>query len=78
MSEAVLKLMPALLQLSASERLEAADALVASLPGPPSQFAEGTPTFDSELDRRRAEHESGADPGVLAEDFFRELREKRA
>ena len=77
MSEAAEKLKTALLELPVAERLEVIDALVASLPSPPSKFAEGTPEFDAELDRRRAEHESGADPGILAEDFFRELREKR-
>ena len=77
MSEAVAKLLPALLELTVSDRLEVMDALAASLPGPPSKFEVGTPEFDAELDRRRAEHESGADPGMLAEDFFRELREKR-
>jgi hypothetical protein len=53
------------------------DALIASLPSPRSAFTEGTPEFDAELDRRRAEHESGTDPGMLAKDFFRQLREKR-
>jgi putative addiction module component (TIGR02574 family) len=77
MSEATARLIPALLALPVGERLEVMDALVASLPGSPSKFAEGTPEFDAELDRRRAEHESGADPGQLAEDFFRELRERR-
>ena len=77
MSEAAENLKAALLELPIAERLEMMDALVASLPSPPSKFAEGTPEFDAELDRRRAEHESGTDPGVLAEDFFRELREKR-
>jgi putative addiction module component (TIGR02574 family) len=77
MSEATAQLIPTLLALPVTERLEVMDALIASLPSPPSKFAEGTPEFDAELDRRRAEHESGADPGMLAEDFFRELREKR-
>lgn len=77
MSEAAAQLLPKLLALSVGERLEVMDALAASLPGPPSKFVVGTPEFDAELDRRRAEHESGAEPGMLAEDFFRELREKR-
>lgn len=77
MSEVAEKLKAALLNLPVAERLEMMDALVASLPSPPSQFAEGTPEFDAELDRRRAEHESGADRGELAEDFFRGLRQKR-
>ena len=77
MSEAAEKLKTALLELPLAERLAMMDALAASLPAPASEFAEGTPEFDAELDRRRAEHESGADPGVLASDFFRELREKR-
>lgn len=77
MSEVAEKLKAAMLVLPVRERLEVIDALVASLPSPPSKFVEGTPEFDAELDRRRAEFESGADPGTLAEDFFRELREKR-
>jgi putative addiction module component (TIGR02574 family) len=76
MSEAATQLIPTLLALPVADRLVLMDALVASLPSPPCKFVEGTPEFDAELDRRRAEHESGADPGVLAEDFFRELREK--
>jgi putative addiction module component (TIGR02574 family) len=78
MSEATVQLIPTLLSLPVSDRLEVMDALIASLPSPPGKFAEGTPEFDAELDRRRAEHESGADPGILAEDFFRQLREKRS
>jgi putative addiction module component (TIGR02574 family) len=77
MSEATAQLIPTLLALPVGERLEVMDALIASLPSPPSKFTEGTPEFDAELERRRAEHESGADPGILAEDFFRQLREKR-
>ena len=78
MSEAAEKLKTALLELPIAERLEMVDVIVASLAGPPSKFAEGTPEFDTELDRRRAEHESGTDRGVSAADFFRELREKRS
>ena len=77
MSEAAEKLKTAILELPLAERLEVMDALAASLPGLPSKFAEGTPAFDAELDRRRAEHENGTDGGALAADFFRELREKR-
>ncbi len=77
MSEAATQLLPTLLALSVADRLVLMDALIASLPSPPSKFVVGTPEFDAELDRRRAEHESGADPGILASDFFRELREKR-
>ncbi len=65
MSEAVAKLMPALLELTVDERLEAMDALAASLPGPASKFAEGTTEFDAELDRRRAEHRGDSPPGSL-------------
>lgn len=77
MSEAAAQLIPNVLALPVAERLEVMDAILASLPSPPSKFIEGTPEFDAELERRRAEHESGVDPGMLAEDFFRELREKR-
>ena len=77
MSETAEKLKTAVLELPLAERLEVMDALAASLPAPPNKFAAGTPEFDAELDRRRVEHESGADPGVLASDFFRELREQR-
>ena len=77
MSEVAAQLQPTILALPVADRLALMDALVSSLPSPPSKFAVGTPEFDAELDRRRAEHESGAAPGVLGEDFFRQLREKR-
>ena len=77
MSEAAEKLKTAVLELPLAERLEVMDALAASLPGPANALTEGAAEFDAELDRRRAEHESGADPGILASDFFRELREQR-
>ena len=77
MSEQTAQLLPTLLSLPVKERLAVVDAILASLPSPPGKWVVGTPEFDAELDRRRAEHESGAEPGMLAEDFFRELREKR-
>ncbi len=77
MSEAAERATAAVLELPVAERLDVLDAILASLPGPTGALAMGTPEFDAELDRRRAEHESGSDPGVSAEDFFRELREKR-
>ena len=77
MSDTAEKLTAAVLGLPIWERIAVMDALAASLPAPPGKGTVGTPEFDAELDRRRAEHESGTDPGILAEDFFRELREKR-
>ena len=77
MSETAEKLKAALLGLPEAERWEVLGALVNSLPGPGSSMDEGTPEFDAELDRRRAEHESGADPGIPADEFFRNLRETR-
>ncbi|MDY3554644.1 addiction module protein [Gemmata sp. JC717] len=77
MSEAAEKLTAALLELPLAERLEVMDALAASLTGPPAPFVPDSDEFGTELDRRRAEHESGADPGVPATDFFRGLRERR-
>lgn len=37
---------------------------------------EDDPEFDAILDRRLADHESGNDPGVPAEEVFRKLRER--
>jgi putative addiction module component (TIGR02574 family) len=77
MSEAAEKLKAALMELPIGERLELAEFLYECSSPPPGQFTVGTPEFDAELDRRRAELESGADPGIPAEEFFRKLREKR-
>jgi putative addiction module component (TIGR02574 family) len=78
MSEAAEKLKTALLELPEAERWELLDALMKSLPKPPGVFSADDPGFDAELDRRRVEHESGADPGIPADEFFRKLREKRS
>lgn len=75
MSEAAQQLLPALLALPAADRVVLLDALRSSLPDPDE--GEMSAEFDAELDRRRAEHENGAEPGVLASDFFRQLREAR-
>ena len=71
MSEANKALMQAVLELPEDQRLEIADAVYDSL-------GEDDPELDAVLAERTAEHESGKDPGVLAEDFFRELRQRRA
>lgn len=76
MSETAEKLKAALLELPIGERLAIADFLYESVPPPPG-LRVGTPEFDAELDRRLAELESGADPGIPAEEFFRKLRENR-
>jgi putative addiction module component (TIGR02574 family) len=76
MSETAEKLKDALLKLSEAERWEMLGTLVESLPSSGCAMSEGTPEFDAELDRRRKEHETGADPGTPAGEFFRTLREK--
>jgi putative addiction module component (TIGR02574 family) len=76
MSETAEKLKNALLKLPEAERWEMLGTLIDSLPAPGGPMNEGTPEFDAELDRRRQEHESGADPGTPAAEFFRTLREK--
>lgn len=71
MSEVAEKLKTELLSLSVTDRIAIADLLYASVP---SETGESLVT---ELDRRRAEHESGADPGIPADEFFRKRRENR-
>ncbi|MBA4188696.1 MAG: hypothetical protein C0467_11915 [Planctomycetaceae bacterium] len=77
MSEAAEKLKAALMELPISQRLEIADFLYESVPPPPGVLTEGTPEFDAELERRRVAHESGKEPGIPAEEFFRKRREMR-
>jgi len=71
MSETAEKLKTELLSLSVADRIAIADLLYASVPG------ETEGSFVAELDRRRAEHENGADPGIPTDEFFRKRREKR-
>jgi len=71
MSEAAKSLAATLLALPLADRIALADVLVASIPDRNGALVEATPEFDAELDRRRAAHESGEEPGVLAEEFFR-------
>lgn len=71
MSAEVEKLMPTLLSLPEGERVALADRLYESV-------RDEDPALLAELDRRLADHESGRDPGIPAEEFFRRLREKRA
>lgn len=70
MSEANKALMQAVLELPEDQRREIADAVYDSL-------FEDDPELDAVLAERTAEHESGKAPGVLAEDFFRELRQRQ-
>lgn len=78
MSEKSATLRAELLRLSEPERWEMLDALVESLPRPAGIMCEDDPGLVGELDRRRAEHESGMDPGIPADEFFRKLREERS
>jgi putative addiction module component (TIGR02574 family) len=78
MSEATTQLIPTLLALPVEERLEVIDALVSSLPSPPSKFEEGTPEFDAMLQRRLEDLESGRVKGVPAEEVLERLRKKYA
>jgi putative addiction module component (TIGR02574 family) len=69
MSETAIQLLSGVLALPENERLAVRDALDGSLtPGDDALFAE--------LERRRAEHESGNDPGTPADDVFRRLEAK--
>ena len=77
MTEAIEKLKPAILALSEPERVELLGVLFDSLPTQRGLISDTDPAFIAELDRRRAEFESGADPGVPADEFFRKLRENR-
>ncbi len=77
MSEAAEKLKAALMELPIDERLELAQFLYEISSPPPGRFIVGTPEFDTELERRRIAHESGKEPGIPAEEFFRKRREKR-
>ena len=77
-SEAAEKLKAALLELPLAERLDIADFLYASFPPVPGLMTEGTPEFDEMLDRRLRDIESGTVKGIPADEFFRELREKRS
>jgi putative addiction module component (TIGR02574 family) len=70
MSEAAEKLKFDLLALPPEERIELANLLYASVP------PEEDHNLVAELDRRRAEHESGKIPGIPADEFFRKLREQ--
>lgn len=72
MSDAATKLIAAALALPEEERVAVRDAIEASLTG------EADDALFAELERRRAEHESGRDPGIPADELFRQLREKRA
>jgi hypothetical protein len=71
MSEVAEKLMPDLLALPA----EGSRLRTYSTPQFPP---ENDDEFLAELNRRRAEHESGNRPGIPVDEFFRKLREKRS
>lgn len=78
MSEAVAKLLPALLELPVSDRLEVMDALAASLQPRAGAAAEGTAEFDAMLQRRIEDLDSGRVKGVPAEEVLERLRKKFA
>jgi len=66
MSDTAARLLDSVLALPEDERLAFRDALDGSLtPGDDALFAE--------MERRRAEHESGSDLGTPADDVFRRL-----
>jgi len=77
MSEHCATLKEELLRLPEAERWEILGALYESLPQQSGVMYEDDPGLLAELDRRRLEHESGLDPGIPAEEFFRSLRENR-
>jgi len=74
MTQAVQKLIPQLAQLSLEERAKLACYLLQSLHGEEPAVSEDD--FYAELERRRAAHESGLEPGEPAEKVLRELREE--
>jgi putative addiction module component (TIGR02574 family) len=77
LSVAAQKLLPALMALPLSDRLDLADLLYASIPPPPGMMCEDDPGFEAELERRLADLESGKTKGIPAEEVFRRLREER-
>ncbi len=72
MSEAVQKLLSAVQELPTSEQEELAEAVYDGLMTPEEDDA-----LFAELERRRAEHESGRDPGIPADEVFAALRRKQ-
>jgi len=85
MSEAFTQALAAVMELPEAERLALADAVYESLPTPPGLSEDDlrlTPEEDdtlfAELERRRAEHESGRDPGIPADEVFAALKRKPA
>lgn len=78
MSETAEKLKASLLELSEVERLELANFLYDSLPLPPGVMSSDDPTFDTMLQRRIDEMESGKVVGIPAEQVMKRLREKYA
>jgi putative addiction module component (TIGR02574 family) len=78
MSETAEKLAKTLLALPEADRLALANMLFDSLPPPPGMMSEDDPGFEEELDRRLRDHESGKSKGIPADEFFRQLRERRA
>lgn len=72
MSEAYTRALAAVMELPEDERLAVRDAIEESV------VYEKEEALFVELERRRAEHESGRDPGTPADELFQRLREKRA
>jgi putative addiction module component (TIGR02574 family) len=73
MSEAYNQALAVVMELPETERRALADAVYDSLMTPEEDEA-----LFAELERRRAEHESGRDPGIPADELFQRLREKQA
>jgi putative addiction module component (TIGR02574 family) len=73
MSEAYEQALAVVMELPETERRALADAVYDSLMTPEEDEA-----LFAELERRRAEHESGRDPGIPADELFQRLRGKQA
>lgn len=73
MSEAYTQALAVVMELPDLERRALADAVYDSLVTP-----EEDALLFAELERRRAEHEAGRDPGIPADEVFQRLREKQA
>lgn len=73
MNEVTKQLLAVVQALPVAEQQEFAEAVLDGLMTPEEDDA-----LFAELERRRAEHESGRDPGIPADELFQRLREKQA
>jgi putative addiction module component (TIGR02574 family) len=74
-SDAVEKLKPLVASLAVEELYELLEYIEERLP-PPNPDDDFDPEYRAELDRRLEDMRSGKDPGMPAEEFMRQMREK--